>query len=120
MSTERRAGSTIWVQIATVVIVVMLLHVVRVIAGCNAVSSMRREGEGIGIHDCRSQGSLRHLIHYVYDLRRILLLDYSDWTRDASPNTPPQTEYGKWFASSSGCIKTFVWRKTLWEKYSHT
>jgi hypothetical protein len=44
MSTERRAGSTIWVQIATVVIVVMLLYVV--VAGCNAVSSMRREGEG--------------------------------------------------------------------------
>jgi len=56
----------------------------------------------------------------MYDLCRILLLDYLDQTQDASPNTPPQTKYGKWFASSSRCVKTFMWRKTLWEKkYSH-
>ena len=65
----------------------------------------------IEIHNSRRQRSLRHFIHYVYDLHRILLLDYSDQTWDASPNTPPQTESRKWLASSTRCIKTFMWRE---------
>jgi hypothetical protein len=66
---------------------------------------LTRESKGIGIHDGRSQRSLRHLIHYVHDLCRILLLDYSDRTRDAIPTLPLKPSTGNGLRILPGASK---------------
>jgi hypothetical protein len=49
---------------------------------------------GFKTDDGRREDALRHFIALLYCIRTVLLLDYSDRTQDARPNSPGPTKLG--------------------------